>query len=109
MELQVLNCVYDGMNEATWFTEENQFTLNYVWIDGRGLRKVVGACVLDRGEVLESDHAAIIVDVEWNCMMRPCKKKRKRKRKKEYKQTEVGRDWQTDVEIDWQTYEWEGV
>ena len=28
--LQILNCVWDGFSEATWFTEEKQFTLDYV-------------------------------------------------------------------------------
>ena len=88
------------MSEATWFTEEKQFTLDYVCIDGRGIRKVVGACVLDRGEVIECNHAAIIVEVEWKGMMRP-RKKRKIKNQKEDKQADVGRVWQTN--------EWEGV
>ena len=27
---QILNCVWDGLNEATWYTEERKFTLDYV-------------------------------------------------------------------------------
>ena len=51
--LHILNGVWDGVSEATWFTEEKQFTLDNVCIDGRGMRKVVvGACVLDRGGVI---------------------------------------------------------
>ena len=38
--LQILNCVWDGLNEATWYTEEKKFTLDYVCMDGRGLKKV---------------------------------------------------------------------
>ena len=35
--LQILNCLWDGLNEATWYTEEKKFTLDYVWcIDGKG-------------------------------------------------------------------------
>ena len=30
MGLQILNCVWDGLNEATWYTEEKKFTLDYV-------------------------------------------------------------------------------
>ena len=33
-------------------------------MDGRGLKKVVGARILDLGEVIESDHAAIRVEIE---------------------------------------------
>ena len=63
--LQILNCVWDGLNEATWYTEEeNKFTLDYVCMDGRGIKKVVGASILDLGEVIESDHAAIRVEIE---------------------------------------------
>ena len=27
--LQILNCVCDGLNEATWYTEEKKFTMDY--------------------------------------------------------------------------------
>ena len=27
--LQILNCVWDGLNEATWYTKEKKFTLDY--------------------------------------------------------------------------------
>ena len=60
---QILNCEWDDLSEATWFTEEKQFTLDYVCIDGRGLRKVVGACEHDRGEGIENDNTAIRVEV----------------------------------------------
>ena len=45
--LQILNCVWDGLNEATWYTEEKKFTLDYVSMDGRGLKQVVSASILD--------------------------------------------------------------
>ena len=57
--LQILNCVWDGLNEATWYTKEKTFALDYVCMDGRGLKKV------DLGEVIESDHATIRVEIEW--------------------------------------------
>ena len=40
MGLQILNCVWDGLNEAAWCTEEKKFTLNYVCMDRRGLKKL---------------------------------------------------------------------
>ena len=64
-----------GLNEATWYTDENKFTLKYVCMDGRGLKKVVCASILDIGEVIESDHAAITVDIEWKGVMGQRKKK----------------------------------
>ena len=30
IELPILNCVWDGLNELTWYTEEKKFTLDYV-------------------------------------------------------------------------------
>ena len=51
----------DGLSESTWFTAENKFTLDYVCMDGWGLKKYVSASVLHRGEVIGSDHAAIKV------------------------------------------------
>ena len=42
----ILNCSSgDGLNEATWYTEEKKFTLDYVCMDGRGLKKVVNASI----------------------------------------------------------------
>ena len=38
--LQILNCVWDGLNEATWYTEENKFTLDYACMDRRGQKKL---------------------------------------------------------------------
>ena len=67
--LQILNCVWDGLNEATWYTEEKKFTLYYVCMDGRGMKKVVVASILNLGEVIESDHAAIRVEIEWKGVM----------------------------------------
>ena len=40
IRLQILNCVWDGLNESTWYTEQKRFTLDYVCIDGRCRRKV---------------------------------------------------------------------
>ena len=49
MGLHILNCVWDGLNEATWYTEEKNFTLDYVCMDGRSLKEVVSASILDLG------------------------------------------------------------
>ena len=38
-------------------------------MDGRGPKKVVSASILDLGEVIESDHAAIRVEIEWKGVM----------------------------------------
>ena len=50
----------------------------YGW---KRLKKVVGASILDLGEVIESDHAAIRLEIEWNGIMGQRKKKKKHKRK----------------------------
>ena len=57
--LQILNCVWDGFSEFTWFTEENAFTLDVVCMDGRVMKS---AGVLHGGDVIETDHAAIRVE-----------------------------------------------
>ena len=49
MGLQILNCVWDGLNEATWYIEEKKFTPDYMCMDGRGTKKVVSASILDIG------------------------------------------------------------
>ena len=59
-----------------------KLTLDYVCMDGRGLKKVVGASILDVGEVIESDHAALRVEIEWNGVMGQWKKKKKAHKKR---------------------------
>ena len=80
--LQILNCVWDGLNEAIWYTEEKKFTLDYVCMDGRGMKKVVGASILDLGEVIESDHSSIRVEIEWKGVKGQHKKKKKAQKKR---------------------------
>ena len=53
------------MNGPTWFSENSEFTLDYICVDDCALRSVQSAYILGREEVVESDHAAIGVDVEW--------------------------------------------
>ena len=48
-------------------------------MDGRGLKKVVGASIY-LGEVIESGHAAIRVEIEWKGVMGQWKKKAQKKR-----------------------------
>ena len=80
MGLQILSCVWNGLNEATWYTEEEKFTLDYVCMDGRGPKKVVSASILDLGEVIESDHAAIGVEIELKGVMGQRMKNAQKKR-----------------------------
>ena len=46
-----------------------KFTLDNVCMDGRGLTKVVSVSTLDIGEVIESDHAVLRVEIEWKAIM----------------------------------------
>ena len=62
MGLQILNCVWVGLSEATWFTEEEKFTLDYVCMDGRGLKKAVSGSVFDRGEGIESNKSTYLME-----------------------------------------------
>ena len=64
------------MNGPTWFSENSEFTLDYICVDDCALKRVQSAYILEREEVVESDHAAIGVDVEWKV-----KRKRKARRK----------------------------
>ena len=64
MGLPILNCVWDGLKEATWYTGDKTFTQEYVCMDGRCLNKVESASIFYLGEVIESDHSAIRVENE---------------------------------------------
>ena len=60
--------------------------------------EIVSASIIDLGEVIESDHAAIRVEIEWKGLMGMGEKGTK---EKVSEQKEMGSVWQTD--------EWEGV
>ena len=67
MNLQIMKCVWERMNGPTWFSENSEFTLDYICVDGCALKCVQSAYILEREieEVVESDHALVGVDVEW--------------------------------------------
>ena len=50
-------------------------------MDGRCMKKVVSVSILDLGEVIESDHAAMRVEIEWKGVMGKRKKNKTHKRK----------------------------
>ena len=62
------------------FSENSEFTLDYICVVNCALKSVQSAYILEREEVVESDHAAIGADVEW-------KVKRKRKARRKMKTT----------------------
>ena len=83
INLQILNCVWDSMKGATCFSENSEFTLEYVCVNDSALKCVESAYLLDRGEVVESDHAEVEVNVEWKVRRkRKCRMKGKSKRKR---------------------------
>ena len=47
------------MKGATWFSEKNEFTLDYVCVNDSALKCVESAYILERREVVESDHGAV--------------------------------------------------
>ena len=49
----------------TWFSENSEFTLDYGCVNGSALKCVESAYIQERGEVVESDHATVVVNVEW--------------------------------------------
>ena len=55
---------------------------DYACMDGRGMKKVVSASILDIGEVIERDHVVIRVEIEWKGVMGQRKKKRKTQKKR---------------------------
>ena len=54
--LQIMNCVWKGRSEATWFMDNRKFTQDYVGIDRVGLACVVEAVIMDEVAVVYCDH-----------------------------------------------------
>ena len=83
INLQILNCVWVSMKGATWFSENSEFTLDYVCVYDSALKCVESAYILKIWEVVESDHATVGVNVEWKVGRQgKCRMKGKSKRKK---------------------------
>ena len=97
MSIQILNCVWESVKSATWFSEKSEFTLEYIGVDEWALKCVESAYILERGEVVESDHAALGVKVEWK-VKRTMKCGRNRKSKQKIRLT--ARNWDV-LEVKW--------
>ena len=57
MNLKIMNCVWERMNGYIWFSENSEFTLNYIGVDDYALMSVQSVYILEIEEVMESDHA----------------------------------------------------
>ena len=79
MNLQILNCVWESIKGATCFSEKSEFTLDYISVGDCALKCVESAYILERREVVESDHAVVGVNAEWKVKRMKCRRKRKSK------------------------------
>ena len=81
------------MKGATWFSENSEFTLDYVCVNDSALKCVESAYILERREVVESDHGAVGVNVEWKVRRKgKCRMKGKSKRKRRL----TARNWESN-------------
>ena len=63
--LQIMNCVWKGMNSATRFMDDMEFTQEDVCADSERLACVVETVIMDEVDVVYSDHVALSVSIEW--------------------------------------------
>ena len=69
-----------------------KFTLDYVCINDSALKCVESAYILERGEIVESVHGAMGVNVEWKVRRKgKCRMKGKSKRKRKL----TARNWES--------------
>ena len=45
--LQIMNCVWESMKGPTWFSENSEFTLDYICVDDCALKSVQSAYILE--------------------------------------------------------------
>ena len=57
MNLHIHNCIWESMKGDTWFSGNSEFTLDYIGVGDY-------AYILERGEIVEGDHATIGINVE---------------------------------------------
>ena len=92
MSLQILYCIMESLKGATRCSENSEFTLDYICVNDCALKCIQSAYILERGDVVESDHAAVGVDVEWKMKIKEesrGKSKAKRKKRLTVNQWEV--------------------
>ena len=92
INLQILNFVWDSMKGVTWFSDNSEFTLNYVCVNDSALKCVESSYILERWYVVESDHAVVGVNAEWKVRRSgTCRMKGKSKRKRR----PTARNWES--------------
>ena len=62
---KIMNCVWKKMSGATWFMDVREFIMDCVCIDIEGLVCVVETVIMDKVDVVYSDHAEVNVRIEW--------------------------------------------
>ena len=72
--MEILNCIWPGMDEWTWERGEIRYTLDYILVNGKALNRVEEAWVGDLQDIGESDHRSMGVIMRW----RRTRKKNKR-------------------------------
>ena len=75
MNLPNLNCIWESMKDATCFFRNSEFTLDYICVNDCALKCIESAYILDRGDVVEIDHAAVRVDVDWKMKIKQTERK----------------------------------
>ena len=59
MNLQIMNCVWERLTGPIWFSENSEFTFDYICVDECTLKSVLSVYILEREKVVDSDDAAI--------------------------------------------------
>ena len=65
IKLQIMNCVWEHNNGPTWFSENSEFTLDYICVYDCTLKSVQSAYLLEGEVVVDIDHVAVGANVEW--------------------------------------------
>ena len=62
--LILLNSYWEGMDEPTWYQGEREYRLDYILMNTKAVEKVKKASIWEKEEIIESDHCALMVDME---------------------------------------------
>ena len=62
----MMNTYWEGMEKPTWSQGDREYRLDFVLMNIKAVERTKRAYVWDREEIIESDHCALVVELEVN-------------------------------------------
>ena len=85
---EILNCIWPDMDKPTWSGNGVQYCLDYLLTNRECVNGISEACLMDKDEIVESDHCGITISIGLNVT-----RLRKKKKDRAYKRRLPENEW----------------